>query len=55
MNFGAQFGIAMLASASAGSGLDISNLQLDSAYLFKDGPIPAHAVGCDQDGRLSGG
>lgn len=42
MNFGAQFGIAMLASASAGSGLDISNLQLDSAYLFKDGPIPAH-------------
>lgn len=42
MNFGAQFGIAMLASASAASGLDISNLQLDSAYLFKDGPIPAY-------------
>ncbi len=41
MNFGAQFGIAMLVSASTASGLDISNIQLDSAYLFKDGPIPA--------------
>lgn len=43
MNFGAQFGIAMLASASAGSGLNIfGNIQLDSAYLFQDGPIPAY-------------
>lgn len=43
MNFGAQFGIAMLASASAGSGLDIfGKIQLDSAYAFQDGPIPAY-------------
>lgn len=33
----------MLASASAGSGLDIfGKIQLDSAYAFQDGPIPAY-------------
>ncbi len=42
MNFGAQFGIAWLASASAASGLNLADIQLDSVYLFEDGPIPAH-------------
>ena len=42
MNFGAQFSIAWLASASAASGLNLADIQLDSVYLFEDGPIPAH-------------
>ena len=40
MNFGAEFGIAMLASAQDASGLDIENIKVNSAYAFEGGLIP---------------
>ncbi len=42
MSFGSEFGMAMLTSASAASGLDLSSIQLDSAYVFQDGVVPAY-------------
>ena len=42
MSFGAEFGMAMLTAASTASGLDLSSIQLDSAYNFPDGIVPSY-------------
>ena len=40
MNFGSEFGLAMLASAQSASGLDIESMTVNSAYSFTGNVIP---------------